>query len=119
MIFFFENRELFSRGSLQNVLTQARIKSELTWERRLRMAIDACLGIIYLHHLNIIHRDIKSGNLLVDTNWRVAVADFGLSIIGERESGTAGTTGYMAPELINGSEATQATDVFSFGMVLW
>ena len=111
--------ELYSRGSLQNVLVQDRIKPQLSWERRLGFAIDACLGINYLHQLSIIHRDLKSGNLLVDTNWRVAVADFGLSVINERGGQAAGTTGYIAPELITGGEASYASDVYSFGVVLW
>ena len=96
-----------------------RNRNELTWERRIGFALDACLGILYLHQLNIIHRDLKSGNLLVDINWRLAVGDFGLSIIGNSERGKAGTLGYVAPELISGADASFASDVYSYGMVLW
>lgn len=111
--------EIFSLGSLQNVLTQVKTRDMLTWERRLGLAVDACLGMTYLHQLGIIHRDLKSGNLLVDMNWRLAVGDFGLSIMDSKETGSVGTIGYIAPELIRGFEATPAVDVFSYGIVLW
>jgi serine/threonine protein kinase len=106
---------------VQDVLRDRSLKNSLTWDRRLSFALDSCIGMVYLHHLNIIHRDMKSGNLFVDRNWRVAVGDFGLSVT-TREfhgSGPIGTVGYIAPELIQGNEANFASDVFSYGMTLW
>lgn len=117
----FRYSELFSRGSVQDVLRDKSLKKQLNWDRRLGFAIDSCIGMVYLHHLNIIHRDMKCGNLFVDRNWRVAVGDFGLSVT-TREfhgSGPIGTVGYIAPELIQGNEASFASDVFSYGMTLW
>ena len=82
--------------------------------------------MIYLHHLNIVHRDLKTANLLVDENWRVAVADFGLSEVvtithdcNINPNNVVGTFGYMAPEVILGNPATFASDVYSFAVILW
>ncbi|EFN51103.1 hypothetical protein CHLNCDRAFT_14990, partial [Chlorella variabilis] len=71
--------EYCSRGSLAEVLIRARqsarLAAELTWRRRLAMALDAALGMLYLHNrpAPIVHRDLKSPNLLVEESWRVKV----------------------------------------------
>ena len=71
--------EFLPRGSLFRLLQ--RNSSKLEWRRRVHMALDIARGVNYLHHLNppIVHRDLKSSNLLVDKNWTVKVGDFGLS----------------------------------------
>jgi serine/threonine protein kinase len=79
--------EYCGRGSLTSVLQEG-LKSpqkaaQLTWQRRLRMAIDAAKGMLYLHKRGIVHRDLKSPNLLVDSSWVVKVADFNLSKVTE------------------------------------
>jgi serine/threonine protein kinase len=80
--------EYCSRGSLYDCLKAGREQpaaaAQLTWRRRLAMAVDASMGLLYLHRRNIIHRDVKSPNLLVDDAWHVKVADFNLSkLLGE------------------------------------
>jgi serine/threonine protein kinase len=75
--------EYCSRGSLMDVLragkSSAAKAQELGWPRRMAMAADACMGMCYLHTRQppIIHRDLKSPNLLVDASWKVKVSDFG------------------------------------------
>lgn len=74
--------EYCMRGSLSDVLCRAWsdpfIASCLTWTRRLCLALDSALGMLYLHSKSIIHRDLKSANIMVDEGWRAKVADFNL-----------------------------------------
>ncbi|KAL4444865.1 hypothetical protein ABPG77_003915 [Micractinium sp. CCAP 211/92] len=102
--------EYCPRGSvyenLQEGLHSPAAAAELTWRRRLSMAHDAAMGLLYLHRRGLIHRDIKSPNLLVTENWRVQVSDFNLAkLLGP------------APEVVQGGKASAASDVFSFGMI--
>ncbi|KAL4431452.1 hypothetical protein ABPG75_006708 [Micractinium tetrahymenae] len=121
--------EFCSRGSLLDVLRLARASEQaaaaLTWVRRLSMALDAAKGMLYLHAHSppVIHRDLKSPNLLVDSAWRVKVADFNLSKLMEASSSVSSTGGamnprWLAPEILVGQQATATSDVFSFGVVL-
>ncbi|GAB4815428.1 hypothetical protein N2152v2_002474, partial [Parachlorella kessleri] len=122
--------EYCSRGSLADVLRSARgapgrAAAQLGWARRLSMAIDAATGMYFLHAHSppIVHRDLKSPNLLVSAEWRVKVSDFNLSRIVEdslvASSMAASNPRWLAPEVLTGKGATFASDVFSFGVVLW
>lgn len=126
--------EYCQHGSLYDVLRSAtgdpERASQLTWKLRLGMAIDAATGILYLHSRSppIIHRDLKSPNLLVDKHFTVKVGDFNLSkILEERIPGTASANSmggafnplWLAPEVLRGDKATAASDIFSFGIVLF
>ncbi|KAL4457287.1 hypothetical protein ABPG75_012152 [Micractinium tetrahymenae] len=124
--------EYCGKGSLTDVLQGARKSpqkaAQLTWARRLHMLLDAAKGLLYLHRRlpPIIHRDLKSPNLLVDATWHVKVADFNLSKILE-DIGDATKSASMqnmnprllAPEIVTGGSATPASDVYSFGIVMW
>ncbi|RZC57920.1 hypothetical protein C5167_005221 [Papaver somniferum] len=97
----------------------------LDWKRRVLMALDIARGLNYLHCYNppIVHRDVKSSNLLVDNNWHLKVGDFGLSRLKHAtflttENGN-GTPQWMAPEVIRNEPADEKSDVYSFGVVLW
>ncbi|RWR78273.1 Protein kinase domain-containing protein [Cinnamomum micranthum f. kanehirae] len=101
----------------------------LDWPIRLRIAVDAALGLCYMHHScspPIIHRDVKSSNILLDSDFRAQIADFGLARMlfrhgqGEPESmsAIAGTFGYIAPEYAVWARANEKSDVYSFGVVL-
>ncbi|GJN19400.1 hypothetical protein PR202_gb06677 [Eleusine coracana subsp. coracana] len=99
----------------------------LDWPTRLGVAIDAARGLSYMHHecaRPVMHRDVKSSNILLDPGFRAKVADFGLARIlvksGEPESVSAvgGTFGYMAPECGRGVKVNEKVDVYSFGVVL-
>ncbi|XP_071687030.1 uncharacterized protein [Rutidosis leptorrhynchoides] len=115
--------ELLPRGSLFNVLHNN--SHSLDIKRRLRMAADVARGMNYLHHRNppIVHRDLKSSNLLVDKNWSVKVGDFGLSKLKHATFLTArsgrGTPQWMAPEVLRNEPSNEKSDVFSFGIILW
>jgi serine/threonine protein kinase len=87
-----------------------------------KMAIQVCRGMEYLHACNLIHRDLKSVNLLVDTDLNVKVCDFGLSRLIDRErnmTGNVGTVSWIAPEIFQQEHYTEKADVYSFGVVLW
>uniref|UniRef100_M0ZTM4 non-specific serine/threonine protein kinase n=1 Tax=Solanum tuberosum TaxID=4113 RepID=M0ZTM4_SOLTU len=115
--------EYMPRGSLFKVLH--RNNPPLDLKRRLRMALDVARGMCYLHRRNppIVHRDLKSSNLLVDKSWTVKVGDFGLSKLKHATFLTAnsgrGTPQWMAPEVLRNEPSTEKSDVFSFGVILW
>eukprot|EP01125_Pyxidicula_operculata_P003084 TRINITY_DN132_c1_g2_i1.p1 TRINITY_DN132_c1_g2~~TRINITY_DN132_c1_g2_i1.p1 ORF type:complete len:831 (-),score=177.50 TRINITY_DN132_c1_g2_i1:2010-4502(-) len=86
-----------------------------------KIALDTCLGMNYLHESNVIHRDLKCGNLLVDQSWSVKVADFGLSKGIEDYTYTmtsCGTPAYIAPEVIRKQHYSYKADVYSFAICL-
>ncbi|CAN4086894.1 unnamed protein product [Withania somnifera] len=99
----------------------------LTWDIRLQIALDAAQGLEYLHHgcqPPIVHRDIKSSNILLDDKFQAKLADFGLSRIlptGEGSHVTTiivGSPGYLDPEYYRSNKLTEKSDVYSFGVVL-
>ncbi|KAI4299212.1 hypothetical protein L6164_032692 [Bauhinia variegata] len=116
--------EYLPNGSLWDRLHTCR-KTEIGWEIRYEIAIGAGRGLEYLHHgcdRQVIHRDVKSGNILLDEDWKPRIADFGLAKIVQGEGNwtnvIAGTLGYMAPEYAYTSKVTEKNDVYSFGVVL-
>ncbi|GMJ08367.1 hypothetical protein like AT5G49470 [Hibiscus trionum] len=115
--------EFLPRGSLFRLLQ--RNTTKLDWRRRVHMALDVARGMNYLHHCNppIIHRDLKSSNLLVDKNWTVKVGDFGLSRLKHETYLTTktgkGTPQWMAPEVLRNELSDEKSDIYSFGVVLW
>jgi serine/threonine protein kinase len=121
--------EYCARGSLTDVLrggkNSAAKAKQLDWARRLNMALDAAKGMHYLHEHSppIIHRDLKSPNLLVDKHWRVKVSDFNLSKLMEENSVMSSMAAtnprWLAPEILAGQPASYESDVYAFGVVLW
>ncbi|KAK7281144.1 hypothetical protein RIF29_08868 [Crotalaria pallida] len=97
------------------------------WKMRIKIALDASRGIEYLHNYavpSIIHRDIKSSNILIDANWTARVSDFGLSLMSpepdhdQRPMKAAGTVGYIDPEYYGLNVLTAKSDVYGLGVVL-
>lgn len=119
--------EYMANGTVREAIL-GRTGVKIDWRRRLMIALGAARGIAYLHELAdppIIHRDIKSSNILLDEKRIAKVADFGLSKIGpgEGEKGhvstqVKGTVGYLDPEYYLSQQLTQKSDVYSYGVVL-
>ncbi|KAG4152149.1 hypothetical protein ERO13_D04G104400v2 [Gossypium hirsutum] len=117
--------EYLSRGSLFRLLHKPGVREVLDERRRLSMAYDVAKGMNYLHRHNppIVHRDLKSPNLLVDKKYTVKVCDFGLSRLKANtflsSKSAAGTPEWMAPEVLRDEPSNEKSDVYSFGVILW
>lgn len=98
-------------------------RGNLTWKTRMSIAIETASALSYLHVSEVIHRDVKTTNILLDNNFHVKVADFGLSRLfplNATHVSTApqGTPGYVDPEYHQCYQLTSKSDVYSFGVVL-
>lgn len=113
-------------GSLDDLLHENAQDQPLKWNARLKIALGSARGLAYLHHdccPRIVHRDIKSSNILLDEKLEPRVSDFGLAKILVDEDAhvttvVAGTFGYLAPEYLQSGEASEKSDVYSFGVLL-
>ncbi|KAJ4959771.1 hypothetical protein NE237_019681 [Protea cynaroides] len=113
--------EYLAGGSLRKYLHQHEPNS-LPLGLVLKFSLDIARGLHYLHSQGILHRDLKSENLLLGEDMRVKVADFGISCLESQcgsGKGFTGTHRWMAPEVILEKHHTKKVDVYSFGIVLW
>lgn len=119
--------EYMPNRSVENHL-YARSETPLSWSMRLKIAQDTARGLAYLHEgmdFQIIFRDFKSSNILLDDQWNARLSDFGLARLGPSEGLThvstavVGTLGYAAPEYIQTGRLTSKSDVWSYGVFLY
>ncbi|XP_021890446.1 L-type lectin-domain containing receptor kinase IX.1-like [Carica papaya] len=115
--------EFMPNGSLDSHLFGKR--SPLAWPVRYKISIGLASALLYLHEeweQCVVHRDIKSSNVMLDSSFNVKLGDFGLARLmdhelGPQTTGLAGTFGYLAPEYISTGRASKESDVYSFGVV--
>ncbi|KAK1404887.1 Mitogen activated protein kinase kinase [Heracleum sosnowskyi] len=115
--------EYMEMGSLYYLIHSSGQKKILSWRKRLKMLLDICRGLMCIHRMNIVHRDIKSANCLVNKHWTVKICDFGLSRMMVdapiSDSSSAGTPEWMAPELFRNEPFNEKCDIFSLGVIMW
>ncbi|HQW57562.1 MAG TPA: protein kinase [Gammaproteobacteria bacterium] len=119
--------EYMPRGSLYNLLQNT--EQPLDWPTRIRIATDVASGLAFLHQKNILHRDIKSLNILLTESLGAKLTDFGLSkvknetkthLLTTKAKDFVSTIAWMAPELFkHGTSYTKKSDIYSLGITLW
>ncbi|CAN8253526.1 unnamed protein product [Cochlearia groenlandica] len=114
--------EYLQGGALKSFLIKNR-RRKLAFKVVVQIALDLARGLSYLHSQKIVHRDVKTENMLLDKTRTVKIADFGVARVEASNpndmTGETGTLGYMAPEVLNGNPYNRKCDVYSFGICLW
>ncbi|CDP02127.1 unnamed protein product [Coffea canephora] len=114
--------EYLPGGTLKSYLIKNR-RRKLAFKVVIQLALDLARGLSYLHSKKIVHRDVKTENMLLDKTRTLKIADFGVARVEASNpndmTGETGTLGYMAPEVLNGNPYNRKCDVYSFGICLW
>jgi len=121
----YKGRPFFAMQHVEGQSLRDVIKSkELTLNQAINLAAQICEGLNKAHQAGVIHRDIKPSNIVIDTDDRAKLLDFGLATVAgtnklTRTGSTLGTIGYMSPEQVQGKEIDHRSDLFSLGVVLY
>ncbi|CAI0382557.1 unnamed protein product [Linum tenue] len=119
--------DFLSNGSLEESLQDDGVKAVMPWDVRFRVAVEVAEALSYLHRecpRPVIHRDVKSSNILLSSDLQPQLSDFGLAIWGPTKSAhmtnkdLVGTFGYIAPEYFMHGRVSEKVDIYSFGIVL-
>ncbi|KAI9123329.1 hypothetical protein K1719_006218 [Acacia pycnantha] len=114
--------EYLPGGTLKQFLFRNRRK-KLAFKLVVQLALDLSRGLSYLHSKKIVHRDVKTENMLLDRLGHLKIADFGVARVEAMNpsdmTGETGTLGYMAPEVLDGNPYNHRCDVYSFGICMW
>ncbi|KAJ0680125.1 putative protein kinase RLK-Pelle-RLCK-X family [Helianthus annuus] len=116
--------EMMHQGSLESHLHGPSHGRALTWHRRMQVALDIARGLEYLHERcnpPVIHRDLKSSNILLDSNFTAKISNFALAtteLHAKNKVKLSGASGYVAPEYLSEGKLTDKSDVYAFGVVL-
>ncbi|KAG0465673.1 hypothetical protein HPP92_019837 [Vanilla planifolia] len=114
--------EYLPGGSLKNFLIKNHTR-KLAFKVVVQLAIDLARGLSYLHSKKVVHRDVKTENMLLNRARTLKIADFGVARVEAQNpndmTGETGTLGYMAPEVLNGNPYNRKCDVYSFGICVW
>ncbi|XP_056856226.1 serine/threonine-protein kinase STY13-like [Raphanus sativus] len=114
--------EYVAGGTLKKFLIK-KYRTKLPIKDVIQLALDLARGLSYLHSKVIVHRDVKSENMLLEPNKTLKIADFGVARVEAQNpqdmTGETGTLGYMAPEVLEGKAYNRKCDVYSFGVCLW
>ncbi|XP_047326085.1 serine/threonine-protein kinase STY13-like [Impatiens glandulifera] len=114
--------EYLPGGTVKNYLIK-NSRKKLTLKVVIKLALDLSRGLSYLHSKNIVHRDVKTENMLLDSQGNLKIVDFGVARVEASNQSEmsvhTGTLGYMAPEVMEGTPYGHKCDVFSFGICLW
>ncbi|KAJ6318638.1 hypothetical protein OIU76_014067 [Salix suchowensis] len=114
--------EYLPGGTLKHYLIR-NSRRKLAFKVVIQLALDLSRGLSYLHSKKIVHRDVKTENMLLDSHRNLKIADFGVARVEAQNpcemTGETGTLGYMAPEVLDGKPYNRRCDVYSFGICLW
>ncbi|XP_076898769.1 putative receptor-like protein kinase At1g80640 [Bidens hawaiensis] len=117
--------EMMHNGSLESQLHGPSHGTSLSWQQRMKVALDIARGLEYLHERctpPVIHRDLKSSNILLGSSFNAKLSDFGLAITGgihgKNSIKLSGSLGYVAPEYLLDGKLTDKSDVYAFGVIL-
>ncbi|XP_075642045.1 serine/threonine-protein kinase 52-like [Castanea sativa] len=114
--------EYLPGGTLKKFLIR-NVRKKLAFKVVIQIALDLSRGLGYLHSKKIVHRDVKTENMLLDSQRTLKIADFGVARVEAQNpkdmTGETGTLGYMAPEVLDGKPYNRKCDVYSFGICLW
>lgn len=118
-----QKQPFFTMPLLQDALTITEAAKNQSLPRKVQLIGEMLQALSYLHHRGIVHRDLKPDNVLVASDMRVKVLDFGLAILRERQDvdddQVSGTIPYMAPEVLRGESANPTADIFAAGLIAY